>query len=154
MRDTLGDVAVATDAMTAGMCIVRLRLYRLTGVTKGVVYTGINIEDRRTLDKRRAVYLQALRRLAKPVKEIRPLKTQTGQEASAKPANLGARWSDAEDQRLREVWQSAEAPTLAQVAALFERNEGGIAARLVKLGVYEDREAARMTGGLRHNPPS
>lgn len=72
--------------------------------------------------------------MAKPVKEIRPLKTQMGQGASAKPANLGARWSDAEDQRLREVWHSAEAPTLAQVAALFERNKGGIAAGLVRLG--------------------
>lgn len=101
------------------------------------------------LDKRRAAYLQILRRLAKPAKVPRPSKAQTSAEASAKPANQGARWSEAEDQRLREVWHSTETPTLAQVAAQFERNEGGIAARLVKLGVYEDREAARVASGLR-----
>jgi hypothetical protein len=113
----------------------------------------LNTPREPTLDKRRAAYFQVLRRLAKPAKQLRPPKTQTSQEASAKPANQGARWSEAEDQRLREVWYCAEAPTLAQVAALFERNEGGIAARLVKLGIYEDREAARVMSGVSRNSP-
>ena len=103
------------------------------------------------LDKRRAAYLQILRRMARPAKVPRPLKAQAIQFADVvvdevvveKPANQGARWTETDDQLLRDAWHSPEAPTLKQVAERFARNEGGIAARLVKQGIFPDREAAR-----------
>lgn len=110
------------------------------------------------LDKRRAAYLQILRRLAGSAKVSRPLKAHASQSADGvadkvvteKPANQGARWTEVDDQLLRDVWHSAEAPTLRQVAKRFERNEGGISARLVKLGIVSEREAARQESERRH----
>ncbi|WP_310642859.1 hypothetical protein [Limnohabitans sp.] len=103
------------------------------------------------LDKRRAAYLQILRRLARSVKEPKLQKAYanplvggvTGEVATEKPINQGARWTEADDQLLRDVWHGLESPTLKQVAEKFARNEGGISARLVKLGVYDDRETVR-----------
>lgn len=103
------------------------------------------------LDKRRAAYLQILRRLARPVKVSRPTKAHASQlnddsadkGATKKPANQGARWTEVDDRLLHEVWHSSEAPALKQVAEKFARNEGGISARLVKLGIVLDREAVR-----------
>jgi hypothetical protein len=103
------------------------------------------------LDKRRAAYLQILRRLARPTQVPRPPKALASQlvdgaadkVATKKPLNQGARWTAADERLLRDVWDSSDAPTLKQVAERFARNEGGISARLVKLGIFPDREAAR-----------
>jgi hypothetical protein len=103
------------------------------------------------LDKRRAAYLQILRRLARTAKVPRSSKVHVSELANSaadevaieKPANQGARWTGTDDQLLRNMWHSTEAPTLRQVAERFARNEGGISARLVKVGIFSDREAAR-----------
>lgn len=103
------------------------------------------------LDKRRAAYLQILRRLARPSKVPRSSKVYVSGLANSaadevttdKPANQGARWTQTDDQLLSNMWHSTEAPTLRQVAERLARNEGGISARLVKVGIFSDREAAR-----------
>jgi hypothetical protein len=100
------------------------------------------------LDKRRAVYLQTLRRAArllKPPRSAGSVMVQAESQLDAdKPANHGAPWSHQEEARLRELWSSATLPTLDQLAQAFGRGEAGISSRLVKLGIFPNREAARL----------
>jgi hypothetical protein len=96
------------------------------------------------LDKRRAAYLQILRRLARPAKVPRSSKVHLSELADSAAAevatekldNQGARWTETYDQLLCNMWHSTESPTLRQVAERFARNEGGISARLVKVGIF------------------
>jgi hypothetical protein len=99
------------------------------------------------LDKRRAAYLQTLRRAArgrKSAKHSGLVASEVKPQAHAdKPTHHGAPWSEQEEARLRELWACASMPTLDQLAQEFGRGEAGISSRLVKLGIFADREAAR-----------
>lgn len=76
----------------------------------------------------------------------------------AKPAappaagKQGAVWTVADDQQLKTLWHSPAQPDSQAIAKQLGRSRGAILARLVRLGLFSDREAAyqadqaRLTG--------
>jgi hypothetical protein len=107
------------------------------------------------IDKRRAAYLQTLRRAARAVKPAKRSGSAMSEARTPldadKPTNHGARWSEQEEAHLLERWTSAALPTLEQLAQEFGRGEAGISSRLVKLAIYPDREAARLESDRRQS---
>jgi len=93
------------------------------------------------LDKHRAAYLQTLRKFTRKRK---PAAFEGAKDPKLAPQNQGARWSIEADDRLRTLWCSDERPTIEELAVTFERSEGGICSRLVKLGIFPDLESARL----------
>lgn len=63
---------------------------------------------------------------------------RSGTDTDMAPAP-GARWSMAHDQQLRERWSDGHS-TVEDLMIAFNRNEGGIVSRLVKLGIVETRD--------------
>jgi hypothetical protein len=55
--------------------------------------------------------------------------------------NQGQPWSAELDEQLKLMWESGE--TTRNLSAYFGRTTGGIASRLVKLGIVESRDEAR-----------
>ncbi len=73
--------------------------------------------------------------LAKRKEESTEQKVARKEPATAKPDNLGAKWSTEEESRLREMFQSGM--KTAHIARELKRQSGGIRARLKKLGLLE-----------------
>lgn len=63
--------------------------------------------------------------------------------SKAEAAMHGSAWSNTDDQALQRAWESAEMPSAATLADRFGRSKGAIIARLVHVGLYADRDAAR-----------
>jgi hypothetical protein len=59
---------------------------------------------------------------------------------SALPANAGRPWNNKDDKTLNDLFDSGK--PVAQIAKFFERTEGSIVARLVRLGKIPDRDSA------------
>lgn len=59
-----------------------------------------------------------------------------------KPLSHGRRWTTDTDEQLRQLWGQG-VYTLKALALQLARSESGISARLVKLGLVADRQAAR-----------
>lgn len=74
---------------------------------------------------------------------------RTEQRKSNLPANTSKTWNPEDDRLLIEAFDSGV--PLAQIAANHHRTEGGIAARLVRLGKIKERAEVylRPRGGLR-----
>lgn len=60
----------------------------------------------------------------------------------ARPGNMGQRWEAADDEHLRRLW-SEHGKLCSEIAAIMERSEGAIVARLAHLKLFADRESAR-----------
>ena len=58
-----------------------------------------------------------------------------------RPERAGSAWSSGEDQELREMFQRRM--QLKNMASELRRNTGGVASRLVRLGIVESRDEAR-----------
>ncbi len=78
--------------------------------------------------------------------------SRKGRKRRERPRRSGQPWSDDEDQRLGEMF--ARGGEMRALAAVFERSEGSIKARLAHLGLVEDggrfavrRPAAGAEGG-------
>lgn len=92
------------------------------------------------LDKRRLAYLGAIRKMCR----------NTGNAEVANDGDhRGTRWSEVDNEQLRQLWLDEPLPTLDQVAKVMGRTPGAIAARLVKIALYPDRDAAREGSRLR-----
>lgn len=100
------------------------------------------------LDKVRLNYLAKLRRMAKR------FSSTSGAQAASRPAMHGKAWASADDEALRSAWTTESSATAAMLGERFGRGEGAILARLVNLGLFEDRERAseanKIRGGKRH----
>ena len=83
------------------------------------------------LDKKRLDYLDALRQALKPITS----------DANS-PINQGKPWTQKDDIRLKSMWLSTQQNTAKNISDQFMRSEGAIIARLVKIGLYTDRDAA------------
>lgn len=69
---------------------------------------------------------------------------RTARIESRKPRRHGADWSAVDDDALVRFWTNSDCdPTIAAVAEKFGRSTSSIASRLVKVGLFPDREAAR-----------
>ena len=90
-------------------------------------------------DEARLRYLKALQALAK----------RSPGEHSGAPSHFGARWLPEDDARLQERWSEPAAPSAEVLSIDFGRTPGSIVARLVHLGVYPDRDAARIANEKR-----
>lgn len=58
-------------------------------------------------------------------------------------SRFGEPWRRDEDRQLAERWNAADQPGAQALARHFGRSEGAILARLVRIGLYTDRDAAR-----------
>ncbi|RBJ65377.1 hypothetical protein C3L29_040190, partial [Pseudomonas sp. MWU12-2534b] len=54
----------------------------------------------------------------------------------------GAAWTVADDQQLKTLWHSPAQPDSQAIAKQLGRSRGAILARLVRLGLFSDRDAA------------
>ncbi|MNU26947.1 hypothetical protein D3C71_153300 [compost metagenome] len=70
-----------------------------------------------------------------------PQKKVRREVADSTRPNQGQPWSPSLDEELRQMWETGG--TARDLAAHFGRTTGGIASRLVKLGVVDSRDAVR-----------
>lgn len=63
----------------------------------------------------------------------------------------GERWTDDKDARLVRLW-TEERATIGDLMKAFDRNEGGITSRLVRLGVVASRDEAQIESRKRGKP--
>ena len=120
-----------------------LELELLEAICRGIdPRTGETLDTPREpgLDKKRVVYLAALRRLKHQLSRARQNQALT--EGEVNPINIGMRWREVDDQVLRTSWLSGAKPRLKVMADTFGRTKGAIAARLVKIGIYSTLEEA------------
>lgn len=78
----------------------------------------------------------------------RPAPARTGTRRFGEP------WRRDEDRQLAERWNGEGRPTARALAEQFGRSEGAILARLVRLGLYADRDAARDADRQRGGNPA
>ncbi|MDB5266638.1 MAG: ATPase [Parcubacteria group bacterium] len=66
--------------------------------------------------------------------------TKTGplRQAQGKPSNAGKKWSEEDDERLKEEFKDGK--SITALMKMFDRKRGGITARLEKLGLIESSE--------------
>ena len=61
----------------------------------------------------------------------------------------GKAWATADDAALKNAWTAEGSATAAVLGERFGRGEGAILARLVHLGLFEDRERAHEANAAR-----
>ncbi len=73
--------------------------------------------------------------------EYKPITKSLNSHTTKRPENAGKFWSADEEQLLVKMYNNNA--TKKEMCDAFKRTENGLAARLVKLGVIEDREVFR-----------
>lgn len=96
------------------------------------------------LDKVRLTYLAKLRRMAKRFNSSSDVSA-----TASRPAMHGKAWATADDAALKNAWTAEGSATAAVLGERFGRGEGAILARLVHLGLFEDRERAHEANAAR-----
>ncbi len=61
----------------------------------------------------------------------------------------GSAWAKEDDQALHLAWESDATPTASALGERFGRSKGAIIARLVHIGLFADRDAARLADQAR-----
>lgn len=75
------------------------------------------------------------------IADYKPVTKSLNSNTTKRPENVGKFWSAAEEQLLIKMYNNNA--TKKEMCDTFKRTENGLAARLVKLGVIEDREVFR-----------
>ncbi len=74
---------------------------------------------------------------------------ETSAAASEECPNKGSRWTTDDDRLLSDYWHAAGGFTCGEIGDLLGRSSGAIAARLVRIGVFPDRQAVREANRMR-----
>lgn len=93
------------------------------------------------VDEARIRYLKALQALEK--------ERQPAGAGGTVVSHMGARWSATDDAILKRQWAETPGPTIEALGVAFGRTPGAIAARLVHLELFPDREAVRVASEAR-----
>jgi hypothetical protein len=64
-------------------------------------------------------------------------------------ANQGSRWTAEDDQQLSDYWHATDGLTCGEIGDRLGRSGGAIAARLVRIGVFSDRQAVHQANRAR-----
>ncbi|HHH43905.1 MAG TPA: hypothetical protein ENK49_07195 [Gammaproteobacteria bacterium] len=84
---------------------------------------------------------QTIRALYTLIRAVEGKATSTTNDTKPQPRKAGASWTPEEDQQLTDAFKRDE--PVAQIAQLHERSQRAIEARLVRLGLVEERWQAR-----------
>ena len=96
------------------------------------------------LDRARLAYLGKLRRFAKRYAAI-----PAAAEMPVRPLMHGKAWKPEDDEALKKAWDGDSSATAAVLGERFGRGEGAIIARLVRIGLFSDREKAAEANAAR-----
>ena len=143
----LSDVGVLADIADLVLLLYREEIYAPSPLNVGVVEVIVGKHARGPTGTIRLAFAAGSGGLLDTPTDKKVLPETLS--ASAKPVNHGKAWSVADDAHVLALWKSADAPSASIIATVLGRAEGSIVARLVHLGLFPDREAARAADLMR-----